>query len=160
MPKIKKAFCVLAGLNRGAELGNATPVPHFQLVTMAWTGCSLAVMAMAFLCPVPLNKYAQKPLKVFNQFLLQRVGEILLFSLGFHLVSLNFCSQTMFLIHKAISCQIHNSTTFFQITLNFKNIWAPIFQKSLNLQLLPIVNSPDLGISFINTVDVVIKMNN
>lgn len=86
--------------------------------------------------------------------------EILLFSLGFHLVSLNFCSQTMFLIHKAISCQIHNSTTFFQITLNFKNIWAPIFQKSLNLQLLPIVNSPDLGISFINTVDVVIKMNN
>lgn len=90
----------------------------------------------------------------------QRVLEILLFSLGFHLASLNFCSQTMFLIHSAISCQIHNSTTFFQITQNFKNIWAPIFQKSLNLQLLPIVNSPDLEISFINTADVVIRMNN
>lgn len=90
----------------------------------------------------------------------QRVREILLFSLGFHLASLNFCSQTMFLIHSAVSCQIHNSTTFFQITRNFKNIWAPIFQKSLNLQLLPIVNSPDLGISFINTVDVVIRTNN
>lgn len=160
MPKIKEAFCVLAGLYRGAELGNTTPVPHFRLVTMAWTGCSLAVMAMAFLRPVPLNKYAQKPLKVSNWFLLQRVWEILLFSLGFHLASLNFCSQTMFLIRRAVSCQIHNSTTFFQITQNFKNIWAPIFQTSLNLQLPPIVNSPDLRISFINTVDVVIKMNN
>lgn len=83
---------------------------------------------------------------------LQRVIEILLFfsffSLGFHLASLNFCSQTMFLIHSVLSCQDHNSTTFFQITQNFKNIWAPIFQKSLNLQLLPIVNSPDLGISY------------
>lgn len=51
---IKKAFCVLAGLYRSAELGNAIPVLHFQQVTMAWTGCSLAVMAMAFLCPLPL----------------------------------------------------------------------------------------------------------
>lgn len=58
MQNIKKAFCVLAGLYRRAELGNATPVLHFQLVTMAWTGCSLAVMARAFLCPVVLNKYA------------------------------------------------------------------------------------------------------
>lgn len=52
----KKAICVLSGLYRSAELGNATPVLHFQLVTMAWTGCSLAVMAMAFLHPVLLNK--------------------------------------------------------------------------------------------------------
>lgn len=58
MQNIKKAFCVLAGLYRGAELGNATSVLHFQLVTMAWKGCSLAVMVMAFLCPVLLNKYA------------------------------------------------------------------------------------------------------
>ena len=56
MQNIKKAFRVLEGLYRSAELGNAPPVLHFQLVTMAWTGCSLAVMAMAFLCPVLLNK--------------------------------------------------------------------------------------------------------
>lgn len=56
MQNIKKAFCVLTGLYRSAELGNATPVLHFQLVTMAWTGRSLAVMTMAFLCPVLLNK--------------------------------------------------------------------------------------------------------
>ena len=55
---IKKAFCALAGLYRSVELGNATPVLNFWLVTMAWTGSSLAVMAMAFLCPGLLNKYA------------------------------------------------------------------------------------------------------
>lgn len=148
MQNIKKAFCVLAGLYRSAELGNATPVLHFQLVTMAWTGCSLAVMAMAFLCPVVLNKYAQKPLKVFTRSFYKGSQRFCSFSLGLHLASLDFCSQTMFLIHSAISCQIHNSTTFFQITHNFKNIWAPIFQKPLNVQLLPTVNSPDLGISY------------
>lgn len=58
MQNIKKAFCVLAGLYRSAELGNATPVLYFQLVTMAWTGCSLAVRAMAFLRSVLLSKYA------------------------------------------------------------------------------------------------------
>lgn len=150
---------MLAGLYRSAEHGNATPVLHFQLVTMAWTGCSLAVTAMAFLCPLLLNKYAQKPLKVFTGSFEKGSQRFLLFPLGFHSASLNFCSQTMFLIHSAISCQIHNSTTFFQVTQNFKNIWAPIFQKSLNIQLLPIVNSLIMGY-LINTVDVIIKINN
>lgn len=55
----KKAFCVLAGL---AELGNVTPASHFQLVSMAWPACSLAVMAMAFLCSLLLRSLERKKL--------------------------------------------------------------------------------------------------
>lgn len=58
----KKAFCVLAGLYRSAELGNVTPASHFQLVSMAWPACSLAVMAMAFLCSLLLRSLERKKL--------------------------------------------------------------------------------------------------
>lgn len=51
---------MLAGLYRRAELGNATPASHFQLVSMAWTACSLALMAMAFLCSLLLGRLERK----------------------------------------------------------------------------------------------------
>lgn len=71
---------MLAGLYRKAELGNATPASRFQLVSMAWTACSLALRAMAFLCSLLLARLERKKtLHVFTgrgEFL-QRIAEIL-----------------------------------------------------------------------------------